>query len=125
MKAVARRSSPRKPRGTNERFSVGDFTVDPSSRQIFFSDRVLDLTDIEYSLLRILLSHPHEVVSREDLVQRAFERPFRAFDRSVDMHVVRLRRKLESLSNFRGAIRTIRSSGYMFVTDIRAGVGGR
>ena len=124
MKAVARRSSPRKLRGANERFSVGDFTVDPSSRQIFFSDKVLDLTDIEYSLLRILLSHSHEVVSREDLVQQAFERPFRAFDRSVDMHVVRLRRKLESLSKFRGAIRTIRSSGYMFVTDIR-GAGGR
>ena len=124
MKAVARRSSGRRPQGAEARFSVGNFTVDPSSRQIFFSNSPVELTDIEYSLLHIFLSQPHETISREKLVEEAFERPFRPLDRSLDMHLVRLRRKLESLSGFCGAIRTVRSSGYMFVVDIHSGEGG-
>jgi two-component system response regulator CpxR len=117
MRAVVRRSTPRDQQEIDLRFKAGDFIVDFSTREIAFANKPLDLTGIEFSLLRLLLSRPHEVLSREELMKQVFERPFRPFDRSLDMHVLRLRRKMGALHGFHGAIKTVRSGGYMLVLD--------
>ncbi len=117
MRAVARRSVLREPQDTELRFTAGGFTVNGATREIAFANHVLNLTSIEYALLRLMLSRPHEVLSREELVKQVFERPFRPLDRSLDMHILRLRRKLDALPGFDGGIKTVRSSGYTLVLD--------
>jgi two-component system, OmpR family, response regulator CpxR len=74
----------------------------------------LHLTNIELSLLRIFLESPGTVLEREDLVTRVFQRPFNPLDRSLDMHISRLRRKLATFEELNASIKTIRSSGYMY-----------
>jgi DNA-binding response OmpR family regulator len=117
MRAVVRRSVPRDPQEIELRFKSGNFVVDVSTREIIFANKPLDLTGIEFGLLRLLLARPHEVLSRENLVKQVFERPFRPLDRSLDMHILRLRRKLGALRGFCGTIKTVRSGGYMLVLD--------
>jgi DNA-binding response OmpR family regulator len=72
------------------------------------------LTEIEFALLEALLESPGVVLSREQLVDRIFQRPFHPLDRSLDMLVSRLRHKLELEDNPGVAIRTVRNSGYVF-----------
>ena len=114
MRAVVRRSSSRE-HGMSKRMSVAGFTIDSNGRNILFGNQRLELTDIEYLLLGKLLENPYQVISREELVEQILERPFRPLDRSIDMHLSRLRRKLESLEGFAGGIKTVRNSGYMFL----------
>jgi two-component system response regulator CpxR len=61
-----------------------------------------------------LLEKPYEVLLREELTEEVLDRPFRPLDRRIDMHMSRLRPKLEPLHGLRGSIRAIRHSGYMF-----------
>lgn len=114
MKAILRRSQPG---GGATAAALGAFQVDAQKRQIRYQQRPVALTDIEFALLQFFLEHAHIVLSRDDLSQVLFERPSRPFDRAVDMHVSRLRRKLEELPGFRGCIRSIRNSGYLFVME--------
>lgn len=74
----------------------------------------LRLTNIEFSLLCIFLQSPGTILEREDLITRVFQRPFSPLDRSLDMHISRLRRKLATFEEYSDSIQTIRSSGYMY-----------
>lgn len=112
MRAIGRRG-PQTQNPTASR-NIAGFTVDPARRSIAFEDQTLDLTDIEFLLLSMLLQRPYEVVSREELTERVLDRPFRPLDHSIDMHISRLRRKLEALPRCQGSIRGIRNSGYLF-----------
>lgn len=90
------------------------FSIDALNRRVMFHDRSLDLTNVEYLLLRVFLEHPGEILDRDVLCTDALQRPHRAYDRSIDMHVSRLRKKLEALPQFSGRLIAIRSSGYLF-----------
>lgn len=115
MKAILRRAHSANVSSTPT--IAGAFQIDAPKRQISYQQRPIPLTDIEFTLLQFFLEHSHTVLNRDDLSQVLFERPSRPFDRAVDMHVSRLRRKLEELSDFRGYIRSIRNTGYLFVMD--------
>ena len=84
------------------------------SRQAFYRGNRLLLTDVEFSLLSIFLRSPGMILDREDLVARVLQRPFNPLDRSLDMHISRLRRKLAVVEEFVDPIKTIRSAGYLF-----------
>lgn len=113
MKAILRRSQAA---GDAPEPSVvmDGLVVDALKRQITYRKRMIPLTDGEYLLLQCFLSRTHEVISRDELSLVMFERESRPFDRTVDMTVSRLRRKLEQLPGFHGSIRSIRNMGYMF-----------
>lgn len=121
MRAIVRRGPHRFEEARTAQFSVANFTVDPAARSIHFSGRLLDLTDLEFELLRHFLARPGEVLGRAELVENVFDRPFRPLDRSLDMHILRLRRKLEGLQGFQGEIRTVRSNGYMLLLEGKLG----
>jgi two-component system response regulator CpxR len=87
--------------------------VNHTSREAYYRGGRLPLTDIEFSLLCIFLESPGTVLEREDLVTRVFQRPFNPLDRSLDMHISRLRRKLAEIKDSVDPIKTIRSSGYL------------
>jgi two-component system response regulator CpxR len=114
MRAIARRSSQVDSKSPVAGTTVAGLTIDAARRTITFGEQALDLTDLEFLLLGKLLERPFEIVSREELTKEILERPFRPLDRSIDMHVSRLRRKLDALRDFHGSIRAIRNSGYMF-----------
>jgi two-component system response regulator CpxR len=114
MGAVKRRSRPRiVPVHVDEPFHVGKFSVDTMSKQIRYGNIKLNLSAIEFGLLRFLLERAQEISSREVLSRSVLQRSFEASDRSLDMHILRLRKKLRKLHGFGGGIRTVRNGGYM------------
>lgn len=115
MRAISRRTSELEEKPTTR--TVAGFSIDSARRTISYADQALDLTDIEFLLFSKLLERPYEIVSREQLTEEILERPFRPLDRSIDMHVSRLRRKLDAVSSFRGSIRAIRNLGYMLAAN--------
>jgi len=88
--------------------------INRAAREAYYRGNLLNLTDVEFSLLCIFLESPGTVLGREDLVRRVFQRPFNPLDRSLDMHISRLRRKLAEFGAFADPIKTIRSSGYLY-----------
>jgi two-component system response regulator CpxR len=118
MRAITRRSSrSESPARAGERFTVAGFNVDPASRAISFCSVPIELTDLEFTLLQLFLRRPFQVIGREEICEQVFERPFRPTDRSPDMLVSRLRRKLEALEGFQGSVKAVRSSGYLFAPE--------
>jgi DNA-binding response OmpR family regulator len=96
------------------RLCVQGFEMDAGARSAHYRGTLLTLTDAEFALLEALLESPGVVLRREQLAHRVSQRPFQPFDRSLDMLVSRLRRKLEIEDNPGAAIRTVRNSGYIF-----------
>ena len=96
---------------------VGDVVLDPSARSARRAGRALLLTSVEFDLLQSLLEEAGSVVSRDALSRRALKRGFEPLDRSIDMHVSNLRRKLEAEAGPRAEpmIKTVRNAGYLFV----------
>jgi two-component system response regulator CpxR len=90
--------------------------IDVPSRTVTYAGNRLDLTEIEISLLDIFLQCPGIVLTREELVSRVFNKAFHPLDRSLDMHICRLRKKLSAATSLASHIKTIRSSGYLFST---------
>lgn len=86
-------------------------TMTPASRKAVVGSRNIDLTSTEYNVLELLTRHAGQVVSKEQLYEFALGRPLAAYDRSIDMHISHLRRKLSELDP-QLVIHTIRGSGY-------------
>jgi len=95
------------------------WSVDASKRQVLSPDQVLiTLTSAEFDLLVAFVEHPQTVLTREHLVELSRGRGSDGFDRSVDILVSRLRRKIEPNSKEPRIIKTVRSGGYLFAPDV-------
>ena len=94
--------------------TVGDVRLDPASRSAFRGPEALELTAVEFDLLETLLRSAGAIVRREQLAKTVLGRELNAFDRSIDMHVSKLRRKLGNLPGGQERIKTIRSVGYLY-----------
>jgi len=93
---------------------VGDVELDTGTRSVRSSGAPVELTAVEFSLLEVLLRHAGRVVSREELVRAALGRAFSPYDRSVDMHVSKLRKKLGDQASPGEHIKTVRGAGYIY-----------
>ena len=94
---------------------VGDLKVDPESRAAWLSQRSLDLTTVEFDLLLSLARANGRVKTRERLLLEVAERDFEAFDRSIDVHISSIRRKIGDDPKSPRFIQTIRGVGYMML----------
>lgn len=92
---------------------VGDLCVDPRTLKATLRDEPLDLTSYEFAILRVLAEHAGHVLSRERILDLAKGSAEAAFERSIDGHISRLRRKLGDDRGTPKWLRTIRGSGYM------------
>ena len=92
---------------------VGDLFVDPASRTAKLRGRDLTLTPVEFDLLVSLARACGRVKTREQLLRDASQRELEVFDRSIDVHISSLRKKLGDDSKSPRYIRTVRSAGYM------------
>ena len=93
---------------------VGDITLCPTNRSVKQNGLNVDLTSVEFTLLEVLLRQAGTVISREELVERALGRRLSAYDRSIDVHVSALRKKLGKQFGQEERIKTIRGIGYLY-----------
>jgi DNA-binding response OmpR family regulator len=110
IKAILRRMDER--RTGPEKFMAGDILIDTTLREAYLGDRSLQLTTIEFALLEVLVRNPGRALSREYLTDIALGRRLGAFDRTIDVHISNLRRKLDEHRGIQ-RIKTIRGSGYL------------
>ncbi len=103
---------------TGGRLPVGRCLLDLKSHQLYERDGAeVPLTSMEYELLRVFAEHPNQVLSRDRLLTLTRNREWEPFDRSIDIRIARLRRKVEEDPENPRTIRTVRGAGYMFVRD--------
>jgi two-component system response regulator CpxR len=94
---------------------VGDLRLDAPNRAVAFRGVPIELTPTEFTILDVLLRSAGRIVSRDELTGVLYQRQTTPYERSLDVHVSHLRRKLEGVGW--NAIRTVRGQGYICVTD--------
>ncbi len=110
IRAILRRTEGRGPeRG---RVEVNGVALDPASRQVTVAGEPVELTTLEFDILEILMRAAGRVLSRDALMEALYNRKTTPFDRSIDMHISHLRRKLERGQTL---IKTVRGVGYQFI----------
>lgn len=114
MRAILRRTSKAKCSAHGE-LRVGDLRLEPRLRQAWRGEERLTLTQNEFNLLETLLRSAGQVVSKDDLSLAALGRELSPLDRSVDVHISNLRRKLGPQPDESERIRTVRGVGYMYM----------
>jgi two-component system response regulator CpxR len=118
LRAVTRRYSRSEPQaasiGGNSLLAFGDLQVDLSARTVRLGTKTLNLTPIEFDLLTSLAKSSGRVLSRDQLLDAVAGRSYYVFDRSVDVHISSLRRKLGEDPRNPTFIQTVRAAGYMF-----------
>jgi DNA-binding response OmpR family regulator len=120
IRAVLRRSQeiPAE-NGGEESLNVGDISLSLLARTATCNGVAVELTGAEFNMLELLLRHAGAVVTREELAQAALGRPLSAFDRSVDVHVSRLRKKLGCIPGGEERIRPVRGIGYFYAVTTK------
>jgi two-component system, OmpR family, phosphate regulon response regulator OmpR len=121
IQAVLRRQAaapvPGAPAETPATVEFGEFVLDLSARALTKHGEPLALTTGEFALLKVLVTHPREPLSREKLLELARGREHEPFDRSIDIQISRLRRIIEADSAHPRHIQTVWGFGYVFVPD--------
>lgn len=95
--------------------AAGPLRLNVDARVATFEDRELNLTPVEFDVLASLMKSRGRIRSREALIESLRDREYEVFDRSIDVHVAALRRKLRDDAHEPRFIRTVRSAGYMFI----------
>lgn len=108
--AVLRRSRKESP---EEPLQVGTLSIDVQKQKVMMAGQSVPVTPLEFDLLRILAAHPGRVFRRNELLDRVWGRDFTGVDRVVDVHVFKLRQKLEA-GGAGSLIETVRGVGYRF-----------
>ena len=110
IRAILRRIEAR-PKGDSRRIEINGVALDPGSREVWKDGRKVEMTTLEFDILEMLMRSAGRAVSRDDLMESLYNRKATPFDRSIDMHISHLRKKLET---DRTLFKTIRGSGYQF-----------
>lgn len=111
VRAVLRRARRVSTKGTV--LEIGEFCLDSEERLLWRNGKRLDLTLSEFDILEVLMKSEGRPVSRDELAVALYGREFIPLERSIDVHISNLRRKLET--NNRSVIRSVRGVGYVFV----------
>ena len=124
LKSLLRRVEGRAPQGKGKTAAraaastvrVGHCTLDLSAHRLLDArGEEVALTSMEFDLLRVFTEHPNQVLSRDQLLTHTRNREWEPFDRSIDIRIARLRKKIEPDPEKPRYIKTIRGSGYLFV----------
>lgn len=100
----------------SNRIPVGPCFLDLDAHRLLDGEqREIPLTTMEFDLLRVFIQHPNQVLSRDQLLSLTRNRDWEPFDRSIDIRIARLRKKIEEDAERPQLIRTVRGAGYMYV----------
>ena len=116
IKAIVRRMDFLPSTGQQRALQVGSIHLDPSLHEVSAGGHALAFTSTEFSILQLLMVNQGQVVGKNDISEKILHRKLSAFDRSIDMHVSNIRKKLAACVEAE-CIKTIRGSGYMLVTQ--------
>ncbi len=120
IKAVLRRGLPTEEEAAKDEsltINAGGLALNRAKQTLSVEDKEVELSSTEYKILEALMAHPNTVLSRDRLLNLARGRDFMAFDRSIDVHISKLRAKLDAYPRFRKIIKTVWGTGYMFVDE--------
>jgi len=112
MRAILRRSTSNEAAIEHTLLCVEGLELDAAARTVLQDGEKIELTDVEFALLKALLQSSGKVVTREELAENVLGRKFHPFDRSLDMHISRLRRKLSGDGKNEDRVKTVRGTGY-------------
>ncbi len=99
----------------SEEIKRGELSMNFTKHEAWFAGRPLNLTSVEFKLLEVLAKEPARVFSRASIIEKALGYDFEGFDRTIDVHILNLRRKLEPDANHPRYIKTVYGVGYKFV----------
>jgi DNA-binding response OmpR family regulator len=103
-------------RASASRVRVGQCVLDLAAHRLLDAQgEEIALTSMEFDLLRVFTEHPNQVLSRDQLLTHTRNREWEPFDRSIDIRIARLRKKIEPDPEKPRTIKTIRGAGYLFV----------
>jgi two-component system response regulator CpxR len=111
IRAILRRYEPRPASLSDGRLEVNGVAIDPGTREVSSGGKRVELTTFEFDILELLMRSAGRVLSRDALMENFYNRKATPFDRSIDMHISHLRKKLEHGDML---IKTIRGVGYQF-----------
>jgi len=120
MNAILRRISIVKSQSTtgvnahSEHLTINQVKVNQATREIFCQNNLLELTGTEYLLLVYMIENHGKVISKSDLSEQVLQRKLSAYDRTVDVHVGNVRRKLLAIDPI-DKMKTVRGAGYVFL----------
>jgi two-component system response regulator CpxR len=115
IKAILRRSQPNTLADNLEtQLSVGDVELNPQSRTVYREQNPIALTSTEFTILETLMRNAGKVVNKNELSEVALGRKLAHYDRSLDVHISNVRKKLGFMSEQADRIKTIRNVGYLF-----------
>jgi len=104
------------PTAADPRIAVGQCLLNPVSRQLFGPDgREIPLTAMEFDLLQVFIDRPGRPLSRDQILTHTQNREWDPYDRSIDIRIARLRKKIETDPDNPQLIKTVRGVGYMYV----------
>jgi DNA-binding response OmpR family regulator len=115
VRAVLRRTSSVEP--SFAPIHAGALTIDPERRLAYRDDQALSLTTTEFDLLLVFARHPGRVFSRTELLDRVQGVAYEGYDRTIDVHVKNLRKKIEPVPRRPRYILTVYGAGYRFAED--------
>jgi two-component system, OmpR family, response regulator len=123
LRSVLRRVRQRESNGSqpavgappSDQVQIGACKLDLAGHRLFdATDREIALTSMEFDLLKVFSEHPNQVLSRDQLLNLTRNRDWEPFDRSIDIRIARLRRKIEPDPERPRIIKTVRNAGYMY-----------
>lgn len=120
IRAILRRTSHDAPTDETGVVTANDISLDTHSRVVICAANKLDLTSTEFNVLHALLLQAGEVVSKNTLSEAALGRKLLPFDRSTDMHISNLRKKLGEHPNGEARIKTVRNQGYIYTVPVES-----
>ena len=112
VEALLRRRSGGKQDGDEDRMEIGDLVVDRRRHEVSRGGARIDLTPLEFQILDLLASEPGRAWSRNDLLDRVWSTEYEGYQRNIDPHINRLRKKLESDPKNPHYVLTVRGVGY-------------
>lgn len=113
MNAILRRAEATATR-KQEVLAIGDVVIDAAARTVRCKGKVVDVTSLEFEVLKALVGAAGKIVSREDLFDKVLQREYSVFDRSIDNHVSSLRKKLGPKIGQVERIKSVRNTGYVY-----------
>lgn len=115
IRAILRRHTGSDSRGEERYIRSGDMVLNRAARTLTVGERQVELSTTEFNILEVLMKNPNTVLSRDQIMNMAQGKDFMAFDRSVDIHISKLRAKIEKDPSAPVRIKTVWGTGYMFV----------
>lgn len=112
--SIVKSQDPILPNQQNEQVSVNHVTINQATREAYCQNQLLELTGTEYLILAYLVENHSKVISKSEISEQVLQRKLSAYDRTVDVHVGNVRRKLLAIDQI-DKMKTIRGAGYVFL----------